>query len=213
MQGQEAKSSKRKKTKAAPSLGEEVACAAGSVPDRVRVDWIGREANVACAAKESVGPNCTATAPNQEANGERRLDELREELVMAAYKWHDLTNQERLVASCSDLEALFRELQCQLTACNKVIYAQDLITLGGSGAGYTCSGEKGTCDPFSGQEEPGVKCDAEAIKSAAASTTTCGRNKRNFVVSENEKGPGPPRETLTPQSLGSLVYGLLVETS
>ncbi len=46
---------------------------------------------------------------------------------------------------------------------------------------------KGNCDPLSGQEEPGVKCDAEAIKSAAASTT-CGRNRPNFAVGENETG-------------------------
>ncbi len=188
MQGQVAKSSKRKKTKTAPSLGEEAACSAGSVPNKVRVDWIGRDVNVACAAKVSYGPNCTTMAPNQETDAERKFKELSEELEMAAIKWHGLTDQERLVASCSDPEALFEELQCQLTACNKVLYAQDLITLGGSGAGYTCSGGKGNCDAFSGQEEPGVKCDAEASKSAAASTTACGRNKCNFAVGENETG-------------------------
>ncbi len=93
MQGQEAKSSKHKKTKAAPSLGEESACAAGIVPRRVKVDWIGREVNVACAARESNGHNCTTTAPTQETNGERKRDELREELGTAEYKWSDLTSQ------------------------------------------------------------------------------------------------------------------------
>ncbi len=98
MQGQEAKSSKHKKTKAAPSLGEAAACAASLVLDRVKGDWIVREFSVACAARGSDGTNCTSTAPTQEANGERKRDELREELVMAAYKWNDLTDQELLVA-------------------------------------------------------------------------------------------------------------------
>ena len=131
------------------------------------------------------GGDCTKTAPTQEEMEARRKDELREELITAAYKWNDLTDQERLVAACSNPDALMEELQRQLTASIEGPPAQNTYNLGGGdGPGKKCSKGKGNCDPFFEQEEPGKKSGAAVHHCEAAEPTKPCANYR-FLSEED----------------------------